>query len=554
MRDSRRRLWLAGLLFVLAVSAGGCRPEASATTPTPVAPPSDAEARPAITRDEDDRALSQRRGRRIYFEGTSSSGSSIVAVIGSSREGVSAALVTCGNCHGRDGRGRPEGGIEPRDVRWSVLSKPLAATERPGRPAYTRALAGRAITMGLDAGGARLGDGMPRYRLSPEDLADLVAYLEVLGSEVDPGISPTSITLGTLLPQEQSAPELRQAIVSTVQAFADDLNDRGGLYNRKIVIQFEDMNPAPSGSGRDVEELLKRGPMFALLAPYFAGRDQEVARVVRDEGLPVIGPFSNLSSSGAAAERCIFHIHSAIDDQARALAIFAIGQPRARAPAIIESDDRLSPQAADAVAQVWARAGWSVPERIVIPGGEEGAQVTRLVERLAARGNDVIVYLGPAALVQPLLVAADGASYRPSVFLIGALSGGGVLDLPASFDGRAFLAMPHLDQDVTRSGHEDYAHLSARYKLVPDHRAAQLAVLAAARVLEEGLRRCGRDLSRAKLIDELERLEEFPTGYSRPVTFGPNRRAGTAGAHVLGADLVEHRFKPLGWTDVGRRQ
>ena len=84
--------------------------------------------------------------------------------------------------------------------------------------------------------------------------------------------------------------------------------------------------------------------------------------------------------------------------------------------------------------------------------------------------------------------------------------------------------------------------------------AAQLAVLAAAKVLEEGLRRCGRDVSRARLVEELERLEEFATGYSRPLTFGPNRRIGSSGAYILAADLAAQRLRPIGWTDLGGRR
>ena len=60
-------------------------------------------------------------------------------MLGQSREPVDAALLACGNCHGHDGRGRPEGGVVPPDVTWQALSKPYGATDRFGRrrPAYT---------------------------------------------------------------------------------------------------------------------------------------------------------------------------------------------------------------------------------------------------------------------------------------------------------------------------------------------------------------------------------------------------------------------------------
>jgi ABC-type branched-subunit amino acid transport system substrate-binding protein len=543
-------LWFAVLA---AAMVPGCRPVTSleAAAAPDVTATTSAPQR-AVTHDGGGLTDQQRRGRQIYLEGTSVTGGSIAALIGSSRDTVPASLVSCGNCHGRDGHGRPEGGIEPPDLTWLALGRPIATAGRRQRPAYTAPLAGRAITMGLDSAGARLGDGMPRYRLSPQDLTDLVSYLEVLGTELDPGISPTSITLGTLLPAESSAPGLRDAIARTLRAYINESNARGGMYNRKINLEFADLDSSDDSAGRDIDAFLKRRSVFALLAPYIAGRELEVSRAIRDDGIPLIGPFSTGSTAGAPAERAIFRIHSGIDDQARALARFALGQSGSPTVAIVLSDDPTSASAAAAIADQWVRGGWGEPERIGVPAdGGPAVDVTPLVERLAARHVDAFAYLGPAAMIVPLLVAADRAAYRPIVYLPGALTGGEVLDLPVAFDGRIYMSAPYLAADVTRAGQEDYDHLKARHGLPADYQAAQLAVLAAAKVLEEGLRRSGRDLSRAKLIEELERLEEFSTGYSRPLTYGSSRRIGSMGAYVLAADLPARRLRLVEWIDVG---
>jgi hypothetical protein len=41
---------------------------------------------------------------------------------------------------------------------------------------------------------------MPKYRMAREDLADLIAYLKRLADDKDPGITDTTIKVGTLLP------------------------------------------------------------------------------------------------------------------------------------------------------------------------------------------------------------------------------------------------------------------------------------------------------------------------------------------------------------------
>lgn len=135
--------------------------------------------------DEPQRGRSQ-RGRRIYVEGISPSGGVITALMSDAGVEVPASAVPCASCHGRDGKGRPEGSIAPTDITWANLTQPRGVTHRSGRehPPYDARLLKRAIAMGLDPAGNALHAAMPRFRMSLEDMEDLVAYLQKLG-EVD---------------------------------------------------------------------------------------------------------------------------------------------------------------------------------------------------------------------------------------------------------------------------------------------------------------------------------------------------------------------------------
>lgn len=84
---------------------------------------------------------------------------------------VPAEALPCAGCHGADRLGRSEDGVTAPDLRWSVL------TEGRTAGAYTRAALVRAISTGVDPQGKELGVSMPRYRMSQQDMLDLVAYL-----------------------------------------------------------------------------------------------------------------------------------------------------------------------------------------------------------------------------------------------------------------------------------------------------------------------------------------------------------------------------------------
>ena len=87
------------------------------------------------------------RGRQIYLEGTSPSGSAITAVMSDAGVEVPASAVPCGGCHGRDGKGNPEGGISPSDLTWTALTRPYGVTHPGGRkhPPYDAKLLKREV-------------------------------------------------------------------------------------------------------------------------------------------------------------------------------------------------------------------------------------------------------------------------------------------------------------------------------------------------------------------------------------------------------------------------
>ena len=64
----------------------------------------------------------------------------------------------------------------------------------------------------------------------------------------------------------------------------------------------------------------------------------------------------------------------------------------------------------------------------------------------------------------------------------------------------------------------------------------------AAIVIKEALKRAGHDLTREKLITALEGLYDYDTGLTPRITFGPNKRVGAAGAHIIRIDLAEKNF------------
>jgi hypothetical protein len=52
----------------------------------------------------------------------------------------------------------------------------------------------------------------------------------------------------------------------------------------------------------------------------------------------------------------------------------------------------------------------------------------------------------------------------------------------------------------------------------------------------------------------LEKLYEFQTGLTPLITYGPNRRIGALGSHIVTVDLEKKNFEPVGqWIEISDR-
>lgn len=89
---------------------------------------------------------------------------------------------SCASCHGTDGRGRSTMMFVSPNITYRNLTDPAGMLEPGGARGhqYTDEQIKRAITQGVDAEGAALAWPMPRWRMTDQELNDLIAYLQTL--------------------------------------------------------------------------------------------------------------------------------------------------------------------------------------------------------------------------------------------------------------------------------------------------------------------------------------------------------------------------------------
>jgi mono/diheme cytochrome c family protein len=98
--------------------------------------------------------------------------------------------IACANCHGPDGKGGRVNmmmwSFDVPDITWNKLIREEAHEEQENgeqheeHPPYNEETLKSAITRGINPAGEPLDEAMPRWKMSTQDLNDLVNFIKTL--------------------------------------------------------------------------------------------------------------------------------------------------------------------------------------------------------------------------------------------------------------------------------------------------------------------------------------------------------------------------------------
>jgi ABC-type branched-subunit amino acid transport system substrate-binding protein len=491
-------------------------------------------------------------GKQIYLEGTSPTGGEITAIVGTEGVSLPASAVPCAGCHGTDGLGRPEGGVIPPDIRWSELTKVYGHVHEGGRkhPAFDDSSLARLIRTGLDPASNQLDKSMPLYNMSVEDMDSLVAYIRFLETDWDPGISKDSIQVGTLLPLQGQQGALGQAMAQVMLAHFKEVNQRGGIFGRKLELLAIPYGDSAQSTLDNLSSAIRKEGVFALVGAYTIGMDEQILELLRELGVPLIGPFT-LNPGDAFVNADIFYIYPGFAEQAQALASQAIAQMKGGRGKLV----LVGPEGEHIDGLIAAVKEKQPQDR---PFKSEALRYQRdkfdadaLAKSLQQADSDAVLFLGIQAELEALLSALSEIKHYPGIFALSAFIPRPLYEAPEAFNERIYLAYPTLSSDISAAGRSEYQRLAELHALPPGHLQGQVAALAAAKLLVEGLRGAGQTLSREKIVEAIEALYRYDTGLTPPLTYGPNRRIGAMGAHLMKVDIANKTNRPVGeWHEV----
>jgi hypothetical protein len=348
---------------------------------------------------------------------------------------------------------------------------------------------------------------MPRFRMSQRDMADLVAYLRVLGGDGVPGVGADVLRIGTVVEEGSLAPASR-AMAETLAAYFADLDAAGGIFGRRI--ELLRLRP---------EEVDEQSDVLALVGG--VAETETLATRAEELRLPLVGPGGFPPRDPWGDARYTFYLEPGPTDTARALGRHAAELwPGISGWIVVDDDSRLA-DLAEEIARSLESMKQPEPRRLVL-GPEE--KTAGILDRLGAAEGPIFL------LVSGARGAELAAGLERRILAPGSLAASWA---GALHHGEVHLALPVIPEDRMEADVRAFRKLVERHGLGTDHLSSRLAAVVAARVLVAGLEDCGRGVDRERLVLGLESLRGFETGLTRPLSFGPQRRTGLDGLYVV---------------------
>jgi hypothetical protein len=506
-------------------------------------------------------------GRDLYRTATRPDGSTLLALV-QSDVALPGTAAACVNCHRQSGIGISEGGSRSLNLTAPALF--TATSKPPLRPAYDDALLVRAIVAGFAADGRSLNTTMPRYQLSADDAAALLAYLHSLGAAAPVGVTATDMHIATIV-AEKAPPQERAAVEAVVQRYID-LKDNESrrdsarakaaerhFYGRSSQRAYRNWKlhvwslrgPASSWP-EQLESLYEETRPFVILSGT-AGTDwPTVHRFCEQREIPCVLPLSNVPPAGESDFYSMYFSAGAVlEAEVTANAIANSDMPVDSKVLVIYPEDNVGKAAYSALQGYLKDRDFKNISSFGLHANQT-LSARKWQALLKSERPDVLVGWVPAEVIADITTRSRDSTILPDrIYTAESFADWRNVSQPdVRLQQRVRHIYPYsLPVDGSAQFPREYLWLKQQGFSGLDP-ASAARVLFSCRILGMGLSNIQSNFSREYLLEALEHaLDGTQLSSVYPVTsLGPNQRILTHGAYVVSlSGNAENIFVILEW-------
>ncbi len=374
-------------------------------------------------------------------------------------------------------------------------------------------------------------------------LASVLVLMPLMVGAADvPGVTDTEVVIGITTPL--SGPAALWGVTGKgMKAWADYVNDKGGVHGRKIKVIIKDDGYDPARALANLQEM--KGKVFAVCGALGTAILNASKDFYAENKLPLITAYGDVRIWERLPKdklRYVFIAYPDYEDEADYLTKYAVDKLGAKKVGLFYQNDDYGKMALSGVKKGLKEAGKGELAGAVPYEVSERALGTHALKMKETGAEAVLLY---TTMTHGALILKEMAKvgYRPKVLATFTLGDPIMYKNAGEVWEGTYIALPGNSGIPGADGPSDKV-VEILKKYDPELEGKEyLALFGAMSMMHavEGLKNAGRDLTPETLIQGMEKIKDWkPEGVGAPVTYAPDRRQGVNASRMSQAQKGKH--------------
>ncbi|MFO7555926.1 MAG: ABC transporter substrate-binding protein [Desulfobacterales bacterium] len=341
-----------------------------------------------------------------------------------------------------------------------------------------------------------------------------------------PGVTADSITFGSSLALGGHASYLGTQTLNGALSFINHVNEQGGIHGRRIkVIAYDDRYDPPQCI-KNTHQLINEDKVFGLFCYVGTPTSVEIISIVENAKIPLLGLFTGAHALREPFKRYIINVRASYYEETAAAVMYFVEFLGLKKIGVFYQDDAYGLDGLQGAKLALKNYGLApVAKGSYIRGTMD---VEKALNRIVKSGAEAVVMIGAYDPCARFIKSARAKGFNP-VFHNVSFVGADELARKLGPDGEGVIitqVVPPPKERILLPAAKDYARLLARY--YPDNTPNFVGFegFINAKILVEGLRRAGREITREGFIDAIDSLERYFVGIGARISFNKTDHQG----------------------------
>lgn len=345
-----------------------------------------------------------------------------------------------------------------------------------------------------------------------------------------PGVNSTTVLLGSSMPLTGHASYLGTQTRIGAQIYLKHINNQGGVHGRRIKMIARDDQYDPPQCLANTQRFIIRDKVFALFCYVGTPTTVKILPMITEARIPLLGMFTGANALREPFNPYLINIRPSYYRETESAVRHLVQDLGLERFAVFYQYDAYGFDGLTGTELALKEFGLSPVARSSYTRGT--IKVEKAVREIVSSNAQAVFMIGSYNPCAEFVRQAASRGFHPLYYTVSFV---GAEELARRLQGlpqeRVIMSQvvpSPLGSDSRKKSQavREYTRLLQKYHPQERPNFVGLEGYINARVLVEGLRRCGRDLSRKKFISAIESIKGYTLGDDMQIEFGPKDHQG----------------------------